>query len=361
MTGQLPPLGSGTVLKPPIDEELAPFTSDWTIRLPSEFAIDGDAVGIDGSSVENVAASAGSSVNPRSAHSNLHGTGLSGWQTYKMSFVARGPQAVTVTRPTATAAWSMSLFLLCVVGGVQLGRRHRQFLICLIAMAASLCLLLPTVMAPLATGSLLGLLFSLLGGWPRRVAPEDTPTKTWPRAAIAGATAITCLALMVNSAAGQESSAAPKTADGAKVHRVLIPVNQEGQMAGDKFYVSEELLRILLRDASRIGRTSSDWIMLDADYGLELHESPDQPGIAAGNSAMTLNIETLARDTVVELPLVREEAEWIRAAIDGIPCMLVWNADGRGCRLKIDEPGRCQLKIDLFRASANPSVERRLE
>jgi hypothetical protein len=347
VSGQQSPLGAGKVLKPPVDGELAPLSGEWTIRLPGEFSVGGDAVEVDGLPIRRVAASANGPFNPQSAISDPQSTGLPGWRTYKTAFVARGPRSVTVTRPSVSTAWSMSLFLLCVVGGVQLGRGRRQWLICLIATAASLSLLLPAALAPLAMGSLLGLLFSLLGGWPRRVSPEEVPTKTWPKAATTGATAIVCLALIVTTAAGQELSTAPQTAARAKIHRVLIPINQDGQLASDKFYVGEELLRVLLRDAGGAGRAGSDWLMLDADCGLELHESPEQPGIAAGNAALTLNIETLARDTAVELPLVREEAEWIRATIDGIPCSLAWNAGGRGCRITIAEPGRCQLRIDL--------------
>ncbi|MEX2316873.1 MAG: hypothetical protein WD669_06965, partial [Pirellulales bacterium] len=316
------PLAGGNALQPPlVHDELTLLTGHWTIRLPEEFSIVGEL------------AESTESIN------------FPGWNMYTIPFVAQGPWPVTVTRPAVTMAWSVSLFLLCTVVGVQLRRRRLELFICLTATAASLCLLLPTAVAPLAIGSLLGLLFSLLGMWLPRVALDETTTKTWPRVAPAVATLIAWLALVINSAAGQETPDTAERAPATTIHRVLIPLDPAGQVVGSKFYVGERLLRALLGGAAEQGRAGGDWLLRGATYGLELHEQPDRAAIVAGNATITLDVEVMARDTAFELPLVRAEAEWGQASLDGVPCAILWNADGRGCRLVIGEPGRYLLKI----------------
>ena len=150
-----------------------------------------------------------------------------GWRAYRQMFVAGVPEPIVIAHPPATTAWSVAIFLICLVGG-GLARRRREWFIVLAATAAILCLMLPAAYAPLATGALLGLLASLVVDWPLRADPGEAPTRTWNRLSASGATATALAIVLVNLATAQPPSDAGgggQSTEPSEIHRVLIPVD----------------------------------------------------------------------------------------------------------------------------------------
>ena len=95
-------------------------------------------------------------------------------------------------------------------------------------------------------------------------------------------------------------------------------------------------------------RTQSEgqWLQRDAEYSGDLPGGPGRPDVVPGNWTLKFAIETVARDTTVVLPLVRNEAQWnTTAMLDGVPLPLEWHAGGRECDIAIAEPGRYSLVI----------------
>src|SRR5690606_29576637 len=65
----------------------------------------------------------------------------------------------------------------------------------------------------------------------------------------------------------------------------------------------------------------------------------------------TYEVATVRQDVAIELPLVESQGVWnATASVDGIALPLLWNSDGRGCRLQIAEPG-----VYLVRLMATPN------
>jgi hypothetical protein len=132
----------------------------------------------------------------------------------------------------------------------------------------------------------------------------------------------------------------------AEIERVLIPVDAERKPVGTKYYLSEQFLRELLNASNAPSEAEGQWLLFDAAYTGELTEGREKGSVVAGNFALTFTLETLARDTSIKLPLVRDEAAWQPTAmLDGVPLPLEWRDGKSGCEVEIEQPGRYSLTI----------------
>jgi hypothetical protein len=292
---------------------------------------------------------------------------LEGWRSYRTSFIGQGPRPLVVGHPPVLTAGAVSAFLLCFVVGRGIARRNHELYVALLAVLAGAALLLPSPVVSLATGAFLGLVFSLALVERNPLPTDDSPTKTWNRLT-AGIVVLAVGTLFAKSSLGQQpeilptneanespasgtrtelnglvngdSAAVPRT-----IHRVLIPSDKRGQAVGNKHYVAEKLLRRLFALANN-DATASEWLMLDASCEAELTDQSNSNEMVSAQWKLVFDIEALARDTTIVLPLRRDEANWQETAfLDGLPATIHWLADGRGCTLLVAEPGRYTLVI----------------
>ena len=149
------------------------------------------------------------------------------------------------------------------------------------------------------------------------------------------------------------STAAEASPSTATIHRVLIPIDASGQAVGNKHYVDETFLRKLYELAGD-DHAARDWLLTDVACEGELVERAEPRAIVAGQWKLLLDLEVLARDTTIILPLRRDEASWQSAAsLDGLPAEIQWDPDGRSCAIEIAEPGRYTLTIPF-----TPGIQR---
>ena len=150
----------------------------------------------------------------------------------------------------------------------------------------------------------------------------------------------------VGHAASPQPNSAAREASLNKIYRLLIPTDEHGQPTGDKYYVSDEFLRVLMAASIDGKQNLGQWLLNDVTFAGELVEKPGQKDIVAGSWTMSCTIETLARDTTVVLPLIRGEADWnTTAMLDGVPSPLEWRDAGHSCAIQISEPGRYSLSL----------------
>jgi hypothetical protein len=411
-------LSTGAELRPPILDGLTLLSGEWTVRLPAEFEATSSnpwqsaekvnwrrrlfgPLGRPGSStpfdplritsgdllapiaVDPTDAQAATSPAPAMdfaaslpaiSHVLSDSDGaLPGWRTYRTAFVAKVPKPFVIANRSLLAVLAVALFLLCFVAGRWIADRHRELFVAVAATTAGLALVLPAQFAPLATGSLLGLLFSLAARRRPALETEDSLTKTWSRFSATGATALAITiflaegspaqpppnALQSDSNSSQQSTdlnsstdaeASPST---AAIHRVLIPVDARSQAVGNKQYVGETFLRKLYELAGD-DHAARAWLLTDVACEGELVERAEPRAIVAGQWKLILDLEVLARDTTISLPLRRSEATWQSAAsLDGLPAEIQWDPDGRSCAIEIAEPGRYTIAIPF-----TPGIER---
>ena len=132
----------------------------------------------------------------------------------------------------------------------------------------------------------------------------------------------------------------------SKIHRVIVPVDSDQNPQGDYVYVSPDFFKLLYQAPER--EQLPPWLLRSATYDLEAAEDS-----AAASIVMRLELETLAAETKVALPLRRGEVHLLegRATLDGEPVSLDWDDAGTSLRLEIERPGLYQLTL-AFSAAA---------
>jgi hypothetical protein len=288
-------------------------------------------------------------VQTATAKSTAAQTTPAGWHATSVDFIVAAPRPLEVKNEPALNAWSIALFLACFVAGGWLRRRSLQTYLVLLATVATCGILAPVAFAPLAAAAFLGMLASLL--WGRRTSNSETdrPLQPWQRAATAGAFGIAVAAATLDYTFGQTgpaSGAAPSDGSPGAIHRVLIPVDDKARPTGTKYFVSEALFRVLMRESVADAESDGDWVLESASYSGELRQGADRPQVVAGDWTLTFAIQTFRRDTSVVLPLERDNASWATTAmLDGIPVPLTWYENDSTCGITVDEPGRYHLAI----------------
>lgn len=357
------PLSIGGMVNPPrLDTKTPLLTGEWIIHLPDEFSIVtadrstwrerifgplGRPVGArpfrpfqagDWANVLN-----GIFSGPAAAEQELDA--YAGWRTYSISFVGVGPSAVSISHRSKANAWAACVFLVSLAIG-SIIRRHLVAMFVLFVLACAIALLLPAALMPLAAGALLGMLFSFL--IPRKnPSPIELGGSThWHRMSTVGVSILLALSVLTVTAFGQagDQQEQPDDAVPTRIHQVLIPVDESGRETGGKYFVSEEFASELIQRAQQLNR-GNQWLMANVSCTGELVEDESQ-GVAAGSFELKCDIEVLARDTTIVLPLRRDQASWSDTALlDGVPIPIEWRGDGQGCVLKISEPGRYALRL----------------
>jgi len=285
---------------------------------------------------------------------------MPGWRSYQCRFVTESPSPIVVLHPSLISSWALVVFMVCFVLGTWLRPRGGAWFIFLLALAAGTCLLLPIAFAPLATGGFLGLLFSLVAVWPWRTKVEKDSVHRDIQLSTVGALSMVFAvsAIQPSYAENQPIAVAVEQDSPSKnIHQLFVPVDAEGRPVGSKYYVGETFLRELLR-AAQDSAATGQWLIRDAEYEIELQDSADSVVPAVGQWKLKFEIEVLARDTDILLPLVQSDAEWESTVLlDGVPEPLIWQSDGRGCAVHVREPGQYSLLISCTPHTSSTSGE----
>jgi hypothetical protein len=264
------------------------------------------------------------------------------------------PLVVSVFSPGLARCWGIALAIASASLVVWLLHRRRMAVVSLASLFAGAALLVPPAWSPLAAGvfwgALGGCLFSLVR--PRAVSRPTAPRSSRPSTRSILATSLTGLFLFLTMGSGHHATAiaAPDEPSGdasvAKIHRVVIPVDADQQPRGDYVYVSLDFYTLLYRAPER--EQLPTWLLRRATYDWETAEDG-----AAASIVMRLELETLAAQAKVSLPLRRGEIHLLegRGTLDGEPASLDWDDAGTSLRLEIERPGLYQLTLAFSTAS----------
>lgn len=273
---------------------------------------------------------------------------LAGWRSYQCRFIDEQPTTIIILHSPLISSWALAVFMGCAVLGVWVRRRRGDWFIVLLALVAAGCFLLPVAFAPLATGGFLGLLFSLLVVWPGRLKTESGSVHTFIQLPSMGAVSMllaTCVAQQIYAEAAPVAAPTDQSVSPKSIYPLFVPVDADGRPVGDKYYLGEKFFRDLLH-AAQDSAPMGQWLIRDAEYVINLAEPFDTAVPVVGKWNLKYDLEVLARDTYIVLPLVRSDAEWeTTVLLDGVPEPLIWQSDDRGCSIHVREPGQYSLLI----------------
>jgi hypothetical protein len=386
-----PPLAQRPTISAPLPvSEMPILAGNWSIWLPEEFAATGDGVDpnfnefnwqdrllgplnwLSGHPIASPRRLANDVTPSKLASRQFTSSEPStidpaGWRAFCTTFAASPPEPINVVEMSRRKAVSGAALLLSLFAALLWRMPARPFIL-VAAAAAVLALCLPADVAPLATGVLWGLLFSPICRWAfwkpaqRHVAAAGSQIGRERRIELASLVILAAIFCVDNDAFAQAPNTDSPTSDNAAIHRVLLPVDVQGWPAGSKYFVDEQFLRKLLERSAARDAAGGTWLLRKMRCEGKLFPVSDERSGNAGNWLVTMDAQTLSRDTSVDLPFVQSQGAWpATALLDGIPVPITWNRGGVGCSIIASEPGRHQLAIRFDPSERDANGSRKLE
>lgn len=252
------------------------------------------------------------------------------------------------------AAW---VLFVVVFAATRWGGRGRPAHLALLAGAwAVASLMLPEPLAPLASRGL----WATLAAWvwpPRRPSPlpsqpEATPsTRRCTRASMASAEPVGMLiGLVAWAASGAAMSQPPQKANaqpGVPAYQVFIPVDENQQPLGDRYYVPEEFYaRLHALSAGRLEQPHV-WEIQSAVYRGSIRGASGAEPWALGELKAEFGLRVAGRQVRVRIPFGREGVEPLADSptLDGRPVRATWPDPDGTLAFDVAEPGTYRFEL----------------
>jgi hypothetical protein len=268
-----------------------------------------------------------------------------GWRHYQLRPVATSVVQFAVYRPAVfrVMGWGIAFVMIALV--VWFSTRRVKSLV-LIVLAAILTLLVPYELVPVARGMMWGGLAGLLMTFLRE---KDISAQTPPTVPLSTVTvARTTVFLLVTLGAWQvfaddDVNVAPP--EDVIIYRVVIPVDEEGEVVGDFVHVPKPLYNSLHRPAS-VKITSLPWMLRSAAYETSLALRADADGLVGAEVSAYYELETFQMDTIVAFPLGRDDVRSLGSVkLDGQVIEYEWNPNGEAFEFSVLRSGRHRLEF----------------
>lgn len=283
-----------------------------------------------------------------------------GWTAYRLELADPSATEPTPVRlkffrrdTMRLLGWLSFLLLVAVLWWKAVGRP-----ILLISTAGGFgcaALLLPAAYVPVASAGVMAALFCLgLHLIRRRVAPQSPSADATqsPAAQDAASAAIQLGILILGGAAigawcGTTYAGAP--AEKAPVNRVFIPIDDDKQPTGGKYYVPVTFYDQLYRRAAEASEKPQGWLIAGATYRGSLAKAPTSDGLVVEELRASFDLKVFGGPGRVEIPLRREGVNLLPdgSLLDGRPIQPEWKPGGEGLTVDVSQPGRCRLELAL--------------
>lgn len=321
------------------------------------------------------------------------------WSAESRYYSSAGAPQIRISNNAAVGSLAWAIFLAVIAGGLWLKRWTSTALLALLAVSILAALVLPDVYAPLASAAVLACLACLAAQLvyfePRYVRKLDRSRSSrsartsviqqlarlpslfsllvlsW---AVCSGQGVTTPAPQKDSASSgavvvpQSSEAAPVAESPAKaganaddktavprqpIQRVFVPVDENQQPVGGKYYVSQELYSQLARQAATYRDQQNPWILSRANYEASLARDPASRRLSLAKLSARFELQVLRGGTVVRLPIARGNRNSLLALrLEGRPLPIVWNEAGTELIVGPLAVDRYRLELDL-----QPAIE----
>ena len=289
-----------------------------------------------------------------------------GWVAHDRNLPAKGIATADYVRRPSAALWATAATLL-VAGAVGSARRRfsRRLWVALATIGAVIALSIPERWAPAATAALLGLCVgAVVQVWRTGRAPADSHGQFGPRRWLAtlgkhwrhgGAVALvaTTFWAMAGDARAEGpaeiTDSASAVAGRAEPYRVFIPIDDQQQVVGRRYYVPDALYRELHRRAGLTGAEPGGWMLLAAGYRgrLSAQVTDERLGLDMLKAAFDLLVSH--SPATIRIPLNRREIGLLPdgATLDGSPVQIDWETDGSALVFDVADAGRHRLELNI--------------
>ena len=280
-----------------------------------------------------------------------------GWTVHPIRIPRGAPVRLLVVHEDSFQTLAWILFLATTALSWWIASRRPAAVAPLLAVAATVAMLVPEPYSPMASGAMLGVLASLglLLVRTRAAREGRSQDATCGSSTMAGSapalggTAI--LALFAVGLAAPAASADESPAETAPrvVHNVLIPVDEQEKPTGGSYYVPEAFYQELRRRSATLSEEPQGWLLREATYRGTLARQAAAAQWVMTELKAVFDIEVFNRSVRVQIPLSREGANLQAESVtlDGRVIQPEWQDTEGTLMIEISEPGPYRLEVAL--------------
>ncbi len=279
---------------------------------------------------------------------------FAGWSAFELALPRKTEATVTVYRTSVFSAWSMGLGLIAAAIAFWLALPMRWVVLesgLLLAAAAASDAPLAWLLFAASMGTIVGSLLQVFRAWPREATSSlqmraERTTALLPTGAASSSVTMAVLGLASCLFAAPQAN---RGGENGVTPRVVFPIGEQQQPAGDYVYLDKDLYD-RLHSGSNAGRaTQPAWLLERARYELPSAGARHGESAGAGELMAAFDLHTFTAGATIELPLRRDQVLLLegRARLDGQPAKLSWQADGQALLAQIETVGKHRLELAL--------------
>ena len=251
--------------------------------------------------------------------------------------------------------WTVLLSVSALVWWFARQSLFRWFLVAVVA--AIVALLAPTMLVPITSRLLLGVIIGgLLVVLPSmrenrrlmaRVTRSDSSSikQVLIRTSVvfmAAGTITTCLAQELETDAPAEKKVAP-------ILPMIVPIDSDGLPTTDHYYIPEEAYHSLYSWAAALDHRPRGWLIYSARYEMTFDWEIPHRRLEIFDFHAIFDLTSISHNVSMRLPFRRDQVTLAADAVtlDGRVLPFVWSERGDSLEFHIDEPGQFLLKISM--------------
>ena len=282
---------------------------------------------------------------------------LDGWSVYLLLLSPEMSNRFIVYRRTDVELLGWVFFFLAAASLWWLTMRYPFCWPVALTVSVAIALLVPVAVVPVTSAVVLGVLAAgmlyCLTFWPLRTHSELSNDSgdfivAAPRQ-ILGLILFIVLATCAATALAEDANESGDRSASSSIPPVFIPVDEDRNPTGKRYYVPEALYQDLYQLAQVAQSAPRDWLICTATYRGVLDQAMPETDLRLIELTGTYQINVFGSRQDVRIPLSRSEVEIPNgeAKLDGRPLRVVWNADGDSLICSIDQPGSYQLELPI--------------
>lgn len=273
-----------------------------------------------------------------------------GHRACTIEFIDELPSVVVRRAYVQQGLWYVVWLAAVVVGMCWLVRRI-DWLVLVLATAAAICMVVPPHWLTIPQATLVGILSAVILRLVLTGGARVTHDQSTQAILVRGTPAIIllCALLWGTGAAGAPRPNEQSVTTRENVPQVLVPIDNKGKLDGKDVYVPDTFLTALESASRTDGLSGTRYVLRDAIVRGNIPGKTQEHPESADPWTISLEIECFEPRCEIELPLQQSDGAWLddSCVLDGKIVPLLWQSEGKGCRIVVLGVGTHQLELKL--------------